>query len=92
MRELANVVEVATIRAAAQGLERIEEWQLFPDASPTRDSPAALTFQQETRRFQAGLVSKVLTATDWNVSEAARRLDLTRAHLYNLIKSFDLKR
>jgi Nif-specific regulatory protein len=92
MRELANAVEVATIRAAAQGLERIEEWQLFPDASPARDSPAALTFQQETRRFQSQLVSKVLTATDWNVSEAARRLDLTRAHLYNLIKSFDLKR
>jgi Nif-specific regulatory protein len=92
MRELANAVEVATIRAAAQGLERIEEWQLFPDASPTRDSPAALTFQQETRRFQSQLVSKVLSATDWNVSEAARRLDLTRAHLYNLIKSFDLKR
>jgi transcriptional regulator with GAF, ATPase, and Fis domain len=92
MRELCNVVEMATIRAAAQGLKSIEEWQLFPDASPTRDSPAALTFQQETRRFQSGLVSKVLTATDWNVSEAARRLDLTRAHLYNLIKSFDLKR
>ena len=92
MRELANAVEVATIRAAAQGLQRIEEWQLFPDASPTRDSPAALTFQQEPRRFQAALVSKILGATDWNVSEAARRLDLTRAHLYNLIKSFDLKR
>lgn len=92
MRELANLIEGATIRAAGQGLRRIEEAQLFPEGNPSRDSTANLTFQQETRRFQAGLVAKVLEATDWNVSAAARRLDLTRAHLYNLIKSFDLKR
>lgn len=92
MRELANAVERATIRAAAQGLRLIEEAQLFSDGSSERESSGALTFQQETRRFQAALVSKVLDANDWNVSAAARRLDLTRAHLYNLINSFGLKR
>jgi len=92
MRELANVVEAATIRASAQGLKLIDEVLLFPDASGPRDAGGPLTFQQETRRFQTALVSKVLEAVDWNVSAAARRLDLTRAHLYNLIKSFGLKR
>jgi Nif-specific regulatory protein len=91
MRELSNVIEAATIRAAAQGLKHIDEALLFQDGTTARDS-TQLTFQQETRRFQAGLVAKVLEATDWNVSAAARRLDLTRAHLYNLIKTFDLKR
>ncbi|MEI9949989.1 MAG: helix-turn-helix domain-containing protein [Pseudomonadota bacterium] len=33
-----------------------------------------------------------MEACDWNVSEAARRLDLTRTHVYNLIKSFKLQR
>ena len=56
------------------------------------DPAEALTFQEETRRFQAQLVKRVLEAEDWNVSAAARRLDLTRAHLYNLIKSFGLQR
>jgi Nif-specific regulatory protein len=92
MRELANVVEAATIRAAAQGVNRIETSHLFGATAVSRDSATPLTFQEETRRFQAGLVSRVLESTDWNVSAAARRLDLTRAHLYNLIRSFDLKR
>mgnify|MGYP001551532506 FL=1 len=93
MRELANAIERATIRTAAQGLQRIEESHVFPEAGAEPEgAPGDATFQQETRRFQAALVSKVLDATDWNVSAAARRLDLTRAHLYNLIKSFNLKR
>lgn len=92
MRELENAIEGATIRAAAQGLARIETAHVFPEGTVNRDEGGALSFQQETRRFQGALVAKVLEATDWNVSAAARRLDLTRAHLYNLIKSFDLKR
>ena len=57
-----------------------------PVSGPTR------TFQEETRRFQADLVKRVLEANSWNVSAAARDLDLTRAHLYNLINAFNLKR
>jgi transcriptional regulator with GAF, ATPase, and Fis domain len=92
MRELANVIERATIRAAAQGMRRIEARELRLEGQGPREAGTAPTFQEETRRFQAGLVARVLEATDWNVSEAARRLDLTRTHLYNLIKSFGLKR
>jgi Nif-specific regulatory protein len=91
VRQLAHAVEAATIRAAAQRLQRVEAAQLF--AGVVQDDPAEpLTFQEETRRFQAQLVKRVLEAEDWNVSAAARRLDLTRAHLYNLIKSFGLQR
>lgn len=89
LRELTNLIEAATIRAAAKGMRSIEPAMLFN--GPSRE-PTALSFQEETRRFQASLVAKVLDAADWNVSAAARRLDLTRAHLYNLIKSFNLKR
>lgn len=92
MRELANCIERATIRAAARGLQRIEQHHIFGDGGAEREPSEAMTFQQETRRFQAALVGRVLDANDWNVSAAARRLDITRAHLYNLIKSFGLKR
>jgi len=65
---------------------------VFPVASGPSVSRAPLTFQEETRRFQAGLVQRALEAADWNVAAAARTLDLTRAHLYNLIKAFGLSR
>jgi transcriptional regulator with GAF, ATPase, and Fis domain len=51
-----------------------------------------LTFQEQTRRFQAGLVGRALEGADWNVAATARNLDLTRAHVYNLIRSFGLAR
>ena len=37
-------------------------------------------------------MQRALEAADWNVAAAARTLDLTRAHLYNLIKAFGLSR
>ena len=50
------------------------------------------SFQEATRDFQRGLLEETLLATEWNVSEAARRLDLARSHVYNLIHSFGLAR
>jgi Nif-specific regulatory protein len=93
VRELAHAVEAAAIRAAGEGAKFVEATHLFgPLATATSVSRAPLTFQEETRRFQAGLVQRALEAADWNVAAAARTLDLTRAHLYNLIKAFGLSR
>ena len=50
------------------------------------------SFQEATRDFQRRLLEQTLSATQWNVSEAARRLDLARSHVYNLINSFGLDR
>jgi Nif-specific regulatory protein len=50
------------------------------------------TFQDETRQFQKDLLSRALKAADWNVATAARRLDLTRGHVYALIKALGLSR
>jgi Nif-specific regulatory protein len=93
VRELANAIEVAAIRSAGEGAKAVEATHLFgPVSAVAAVSRAPLTFQEETRRFQAGLVQRALEAADWNVAAAARTLDLTRAHLYNLIKAFGLSR
>ncbi len=94
VRELASAVEAAAIRAAADGSRSVEASHVFPERSSASFLPARppLTFQEETRRFQACIVLRALEAADWQVAAAARALDLTRAHLYNLIKAFDLKR
>jgi Nif-specific regulatory protein len=96
VRELAHRVEAATIRAAGEGLPQVEAEHLGlgrqsvppPDA---RDAPS-VTFHEGTRRYQRDLLRATLRATDGNVSEAARRLDLTRAHVYTLMKTLGLER
>ena len=35
---------------------------------------------------------ETLQETGWNIVEAARRLDLARSHVYNLIRAFGLER
>ena len=61
----------------------------FVQYNPNGDQLQA-SFHEQTRRFQAKLLQATLEGCDWNVTEAARRLDLTRAHVYNLIKAFGI--
>lgn len=92
VRQLANAVETAAIRAAGVGATRVERAHLFPDRVAERtELGASLTFQEETRRFQADLLRETLEANDWNISQTARQLDLARSHVYNLLKAFGLK-
>jgi Nif-specific regulatory protein len=92
VRELSHRVEAATIRAAAQGATQVEAIHLGMEARAEDDDGAPNTFHEGTRRFQRELVRSTLEATDWNVAEAARRLDLTRSHTYNLIKALGIER
>ena len=94
VRELANVLQTAAIYAAAEGASAGEASHVFRDV---RDSnvpagAAGPTFREQTRQFQVGIVRRALEASDWNVTATARSLDLTRAHLHNLINAFGLRR
>ncbi|HVW23909.1 MAG TPA: sigma-54-dependent Fis family transcriptional regulator [Polyangiaceae bacterium] len=94
LRELGHIVEAGTIRAAAQDVPQVEAAHLFgnQEASAASTERAPLTFQEETRRFQAELLQSTLEATNYNIAATARRLDVTRSHVYNLIRSFGLGR
>ncbi len=95
VRQLANVVEAATIRAASEGVPEIEPQHLFPERNGPfgEDSPeVGPSFQEQTRKFQAALLRETLDACDWNVIDAARRLDVARSHVYKLIRAFGLRR
>jgi Nif-specific regulatory protein len=91
VRQLENSVEAAVIRAAGESAAQIETRHLFPDEVDP-DAETALSFQAATRRFQAQLVLRTLEETGWNVVEAARRLEVTRSHVYNLIRAHGLER
>ena len=97
VRQLAHAVEAATIRAAADRAAFVERVHLFPelraaafDANPGEERRP--TFQEATRDFQRELLRSALEESSWNISEVARQLDLTRSHVYNLIRAFGVDR
>ena len=72
----------------------IEPRHLFPGQIPVPAGglDTSATFQDATRQFQRQLIANTLDTAGWNVSEAARRLDLARSYLYDLIKAHGLQR
>lgn len=99
VRQLGNVIEAAAIQAAGTGGVEVLVTHLFPneDPDPPPLTPApgdalALPFQEATKQFQKKLVSATLEATGWNVMQAARRLEVARSHVNNLIRAYGLVR
>lgn len=92
VRQLENAVEAATIRAAGRDSLCVEIEDMFPDVTLGDKAATGETFQAATRRFHAQLLVRTLEETDWNVVESARRLDVTRSHVYNLIRTHGLAR
>jgi Nif-specific regulatory protein len=86
IRELRGKVESALIRASAEAAPQVELRHFH--GAPLKDQPT--TFHDATRGFQRELLRRELVAQGWTVAAVARRLDLTRAHVYNLIKQFEL--
>jgi Nif-specific regulatory protein len=92
VRQLAHAVEAAVIRAAGEGATAVEARHLFPETASASPGAREVTFQEATRQFQSELLRASLDETGWNVVETARRLDLARSHVYNLIRAFGLER
>jgi transcriptional regulator with GAF, ATPase, and Fis domain len=93
VRQLAHTVEAGVIRAAGEGETTIERAHLFPDsADGVVAEPEPPTFQQATRRFQRAFLRDALEESGWNIVQTAKRLDLTRTHVYTLINAFGLRR
>jgi Nif-specific regulatory protein len=91
VRQLEHALEAAVIRAAGARSPSIGAEHVFPGQEPAEEIVDE-TYQAATRRFQADFLRDKLEECDWNVAECARRLDLARAHVYNLIKAFGLTR
>jgi len=93
VRQLAHAIEAAVIRAAGEGAQMLEHQHVFPNTETAMNTAqTSQTFQEATRHFQRDLLQRTLEETGWNVTEAARRLDLARSHVYNLIRAFGFQR
>ncbi len=94
VRQLENALARGWARALAEKAPRIEPEHLFPGRASTssEESAGAAGYQEATRRFQRRLLEETLSACEWNVSEASRRLELSRSHLNELIRAHGLTR
>jgi Nif-specific regulatory protein len=94
VRQLENTVQRAVLRAISEGVMQIERRHVFPDPPGGRppESPGPLTFQDATRRFHKQFIEEALGECRGNVAETARRIDVSRTHLYELMKGFGIER
>lgn len=91
VRELANIIERGAVVAAGQGCFQVSKRHLFPMRRTAVDTDEPVTYTQHLRAFQHDLLESTLEDCGGNVSEAARRLDITRSHFYSLMGLLDLK-
>jgi Nif-specific regulatory protein len=91
VREMENALSAAVLRAGWEHSPVIERRHVFPEAA-ARGPGGRLTYQESLRRHQEKIVREALEDAEWNVMEAARLLDVTRAHVYKLIHAFGLSR
>jgi Nif-specific regulatory protein len=68
-----------------------DEQDAGDDGQPD-DNLDAATLQGATRKFQRQLVRQTLLRAGGNVTAAARQLQVTRTHMYNLMSSLGIRR
>jgi len=91
VRQLTNCIEKGLIACVGGGGQQIEVKDLFPEMA-AEELAGPVTLQSGTQRFQAQLLRDTLADVGWNVSEAARRLDISHAHIHRLLKAFGIER
>ncbi len=93
VRDLSNAMARGVLRAVADGAHQVERRHLFPDAPDAAGGPdRPPTYEEAVNRFKAQLLRETLGQSGWNVAETAKRLDLARSHLYNLIGALGIER
>jgi Nif-specific regulatory protein len=90
VRELAGTCEQAVVEARIAGADEIDVPHLFPAARETEH--AAASFQGARARWERVFLHQTLAAARWNVTAAARDLDMSRSHLNALIRRYRLSR
>ena len=92
VRELANAIEAAVVRAHGERSLLLLEHHVFPAARRGAALPSPPTFHDATSQFQRRYLLECLEANHWNIAETARQLDLARSYVYSLISQHGLAR
>ena len=86
IRELANAIE----RALVVGKPPLVRPEDLPLSMSARDGRGAVPAGESLAEVEKAHVQTILERTGWNISRAARILDIDRVTLYNKIRKYDL--
>jgi len=89
VRQLANTLVGAALRAHSEGAPSIEPHHIFPDLHS--DDRPMVPWQFAIREFQRRLMVDALAAANGNITEAARRLGIGRSHAFQLVSDLGLR-
>ena len=90
VRELEGMCHRATMRARRQGHLTLEAHHFTDDDATTAQAPQ--TFQTARAQWERTYLATALTEREWNVAQTARDLEMSRSHLNELIRRFELTR
>jgi two-component system response regulator HydG len=85
VRELQNAIERAVVVASSPLIE-IEDLPVRVTRSSDRPAPLSLAAAEESH------ILAILRAEDWNISRAAKTLDIDRGTLYNKLRKYGIQR
>ncbi len=92
VRQLAHTIEAGAVSAVVSESKFIEPEHLFgAEGSSDSDEQEHRSLQNQLHLVRARIVAAALEESDWNISEAARRLDIARSHLYKLIQAHNIR-
>ena len=85
VRELENIIE----RALVIGQDN----EISADDLPfSHKEVGPETFPRSLKMMEKMHIQRILEATDWNISQAARELDIDRQTLYNKMEKYEIRR
>ncbi len=92
VRQLAHTIEAGAVSAVVSESKFVDPEHLFgTGGSPESSKEQPRSLQNQLHSVRGRIVSAALEESDWNVSEAARRLDVARSHLYKLIRAHNIR-
>ena len=92
LRELRNVVTRALIIAAGESIEAVDLPARIRQPNRASVSSESLAFKERIQRYEAELILEALKETNWNQSEAARRLHMPLRSMVRKIQAYGLGR
>lgn len=96
VRQLKNIVERMVVLSEDDVLDLKDapDILLSGDIKPEMNNmadQAGASLKDARDEFEKSYILKALQAANWNISQAARSLDMERTYLYRKIKSYDLE-
>jgi Nif-specific regulatory protein len=92
VREMENKIQQGIIRAKAESACTIQIKHILSGEKQSEPSIEPITYRQGKESWEKDFIETKLQQNNWNISETAKALDLSRSHMNNLIKLHKLER